>query len=520
MEKKNPLFPFMSIGSLIYALFYTFFLYKNSSGITYPFFTGGTCLFFFFYLKKSGITAKKSALFPLISLLLLGVSTCMTDSWVLIFLNKLGIFFLFFYLVIHSLYEDRQWDFTRYLGGIINIICTSLVYIFRPFTDLALFIKNKREEENKPEGKGKYVFYGLLLAIPLLFVILFLLYEADAVFSNILDKIFYLDFDFRFNTVFQIFFLFLFAFVASYSIMCRLSLHDLNEENREKKTLEPVMGITFTGILSLVYLIFCYIQIVYLFGGLGSLPENYTYASYAREGFFQLVAVCLINLVLVLGCTKYFQDNQVLKGILTFISICTYIMMASSTYRMLLYIQVYYLTFLRVFVLWALAVIFLLMTGALIMIYHKEFPYTRYCMVTVTILYLLFSFAHPDYWIARYNLSMEEDIDYYYLKRLSLDAAPVIFDYNDKSGLNENSWFMEYSSKMIKKSYDFQIEELDKIWLEEGNCLPKKQSLRTLNFSRWNAYRLYKKYYGSHPDFAMDIEYNIMCYTGNYLGRP
>ncbi len=33
----NPLFPFMGIGSLVYALLYTFFLYKNSSGITYPF---------------------------------------------------------------------------------------------------------------------------------------------------------------------------------------------------------------------------------------------------------------------------------------------------------------------------------------------------------------------------------------------------------------------------------------------------------------------------------------------------
>ena len=41
----NPLFPFMGIGSLIYAFFYTFFLYKNSSGITYPLFVGGTCLF-------------------------------------------------------------------------------------------------------------------------------------------------------------------------------------------------------------------------------------------------------------------------------------------------------------------------------------------------------------------------------------------------------------------------------------------------------------------------------------------
>ena len=36
-KKENPLFPFMGIGSLIYAAFYTFCLYKNSSGITYPF---------------------------------------------------------------------------------------------------------------------------------------------------------------------------------------------------------------------------------------------------------------------------------------------------------------------------------------------------------------------------------------------------------------------------------------------------------------------------------------------------
>lgn len=88
---------FMEVGSLIYAFFYTVFLYKNSSGITYPFFAGGTCLFFFFYLKKSGITAKRTAFFPVTVITLLGINTCITDSFVLIFLNKLGIFFLFFY---------------------------------------------------------------------------------------------------------------------------------------------------------------------------------------------------------------------------------------------------------------------------------------------------------------------------------------------------------------------------------------------------------------------------------------
>lgn len=95
-EKKNPLFPFIGIGSLIYAAFYTFCLYKNSSGITYPFFIGGTCFFFFFYLKKLRITAKKFSLFLTVSLILLGLSTCLTDSYVLITYNKMGIFFLFF----------------------------------------------------------------------------------------------------------------------------------------------------------------------------------------------------------------------------------------------------------------------------------------------------------------------------------------------------------------------------------------------------------------------------------------
>ncbi|WP_353960240.1 DUF4153 domain-containing protein, partial [Klebsiella pneumoniae] len=64
-------------------------------------------------------------------------------------------------------------------------------------------------------------------------------------------------------------------------------------------------------------------QVIYLFGGLGTLPENYTYASYAREGFFQLVFVCILNLSMVLICKKYFRDNRILKVILTFICSCT-----------------------------------------------------------------------------------------------------------------------------------------------------------------------------------------------------
>ena len=156
---------------------------------------------------------------------------------------------------------------------------------------------------------------------------------------------------------------------------------------------------------------------------------------------------------------KRFRKSNVLRGILTFISLCTYIMIASSAYRMILYIRVYYLTFLRVFVLWALAVIFLLMTGALIMIYREAFPLVKYCLIIVTSFYLVFSFAHPDYWIARYNLdhaisakdqqqsredgtysSLELFKDFYYLKGLSMDAAPVIFEKAAQLGYDDGKY--------------------------------------------------------------------------------
>ncbi len=505
-EKTNPLFPFMAVGSFIYAFFYTLFLYQNSSGITYPFFVGGTCFFFFLYLKKSGITAKKFSIFLAVSLILLGISTCMTDAWTLIFFNKLGIFILFFYMMLFSLYEDKKWDLYQYFCNITNIICTSLIYFLRPFTDYASFAKEKRIIANKEEGKVKYIFFGILIAVPLLFVILFLLGSADVVFANVLDHLFTFSINENWGKhAFQIGALFLFAFFSSYCLICRLSNRNLKEDLTDKRTAEPIIAITFTGILSFVYLIFCLIQIIYLFGGLGTLPEDYTYASYAREGFFQLVFVCMINLFLVLICKKHFRDNLVLKTLLSFICGCTYIMIFSSTYRMILYIQVYQLTFLRIFVLWGLLIIFFLITGALILIYKENFPLVKYDIIIVTVFYLIFSFAHPDYWIAKYNLNhsyiasqdidgnicyeLAENRDFHYISSLSLDAVPAIFDKMEE--LEKNLSVPVYSH--LPREY---------WWWYEKIPYPEKTSVRKFNFSRWNANHIYTNYYDTHPAFA------------------
>ena len=442
-EKRIRHFSLFGLNSIIYALFYTFCLYKNASGITYPFFTGGTLFYFFSSLKKLGISAKKDSVFYAAGIELLGISTFCTDNKNIIAMNKGGIFILFFILFIHNFYQDNLWDIFKYLQAVLQTVLGSFQAFISPITDFKLYRKAGKAKEKGKISNASYILIVVLISLPLLTIVLSLLSSADLVFRSFIRD--YIFIDWLSENFIGLSFSILFSFFASYCILVSLEKRSVKEEVTDKRTGEPLVAVTFTAVLSFVYLLFSGIQILYLFAGNMQLPEQYTYAEYAREGFFQLLFVCLINLVLVLVCLSRFKESKALKTILTIISLCTYIMIASSAMRMLLYIQYYDLTFLRFFVLWALIVIFFLMTGILIHIYKKAFPLFKYCITTVTILYIAFSFSRPDYFIARYNIaqmlekenttSERPDYDTEYLRSLSADAAPAILNAKTLSAL-------------------------------------------------------------------------------------
>ena len=275
-------------------------------------------------------------------------------------------------------------------------------------------------------------------------------------------------------------------FFASYAVIAAFGMKEVKEDITDHRTLEPIIAIIVTVTLSAIYLIFSVIQILYLFIGNMKLPDGYTYSSYAREGFFQLLTVCILNLLIVLVCLYLFRDNTALKAILTVISGCTFIMILSSALRMLMYINRYNLTFLRIFVLWSLAVIFLLMAGVTISIYMNKFPLFTYSMIVVTVFYIGLSFSHPDYWIAKYNLSPQhiEYLDEYdtrdsqkYIARLSSDAAPIILD--EKL----NPYLADYFA--VLEDEDDMNDEL--LWLSRYHnkiqLLSEEMHLRNFNFS-------------------------------------
>lgn len=479
-----------TIGCLLYALFYTFCLYRNMSGITYPFFVGGTLSYFTYFSKKYGVTAKKDNRFLWISLLILGTLTCLTDSSVLAFFNKVFASALLCILILDTYFENQSWDIGTYIKNGLHLCFGSVFHMFSFFSDLRVFKKTKKllsspsaaqikQLEDEKNAKIKRIVLcvsiGLSLSFPALFILLLLLCSADVLFNEFICDIMAFDFlpEFNWNsTIFTLGVTLIMAFLITYGLWNYLHkpTQSLNTA-ATSKDYDPYIGITITGSTALIYFVFCTIQILGLFLGKLSLPEGYTYASYARQGFFQLAFVCAFNIFLVLECLKHFVDNKILKGILLFISLCTYIMIFSSAYRMLLYIQQYDLTFLRVFVLWGLVIMFIMMIGVIYHIHHRQFLLFRYFLVTITVGYILLSASHPDYWIARYNVTKADTIQeldqHYLIYNLSLDTAPFIYSDTFLDKCEEWGWESFY------EKYAFQVQ-----------FATEDMNLRTLNFSR------------------------------------
>lgn len=478
-QKMISNFPFFIWATLGYALFYVICLYDNGSGITFPLFTLGTLIYFVLCMKKMDVKVKPYSIFYIVCIELLGLSTFLTDSWVIIFLNKCSIFFLVIVFLLHNFYENKHWNFIDHIKAYLSAIFISFGFIYKPFSHMVNYKKQRVVVVGeKKNNKILYVVLGVVISLPLVAVVLVLLISADVVFGQIfIDmfediSLFNLIGDSILSSI-----LFVVVFFFTYMLVSFLSSYHVNGVKKEREGGEPLIAVTVCAILSVIYIVFCGIQIVYLFIGSGaalSLPGDMTYAEYARQGFFQLLFVCIINLILVLAGIYFFKESKLLKVFLCIITCCTFIMIASSAMRMLLYIQYKYLTFLRVFVLWALLVITLVMIGVVITIFKKNFNFFKYSTIVVTCLYLVLSFARVDYFVAKVNTdNMYEETkyaffegtevyeDYSYLyDNLSFDAAPVILSYGQKPGEEEDFWsYNSYRERYIN-FISYKTEEM------------------------------------------------------------
>jgi len=135
--------------SLLYGVLFTFCLYKNISGITFPLFVWATIGFSILFLKKIDYRIMKNSLPYLVGMGLLGISSAFTTSSFMHVFNIVGILLLFMVFMIHQFYDDAIWNFPAYVKRICILMGTTVQSIPYPYWHGGRFFsKNKNVGRN------------------------------------------------------------------------------------------------------------------------------------------------------------------------------------------------------------------------------------------------------------------------------------------------------------------------------------------------------------------------------------
>lgn len=495
LENKRNVY--LLIGSLALGLLFNLLFYGKPLGVSYPLYISALYSILFWNMPKN-----QKLKFDFTGLL--GISIIALSFSYFFFSNPvfavLNFFMIPILLVAHTLLltsnNQYKWFESQFLMDLLyGIFARPLGNFLKPFSLISKLAK-KRATLGKFTVLGK-VLTGLLISIPLLIVIVPLLVSADDVFRYFIERIPNIFKDINLNRF--VIRLLIVTIVTCLGFSYLWSLFHSKTASTDiisgTKILPPVAfldSITVTTILILIdalYVFFIAIQFSYLFGSLtDGLPHNFTYAQYARKGFFELVAVTLINLGILIGNINYVKASgskidKVVKVLNTTLVISTFIMLLSAHIRMSLYEEAFGFTYLRVLTHAFMGYLFVLFVVSLAKIWRQTIPLLKSYIVISIVAYSLVNYINVDRLIVKNNIeryNKGNSIDTSYLTTLSYDAVPLLVDFMNstpdqklasqlKNGLQYKKGVLERETPW--QSFNISKYRAKKVLSEQSNDL-------------------------------------------------
>ena len=276
-------------------------------------------------------------------------------------------------------------------------------------------------EHGKLRRAGKtvgMVLLGLVVAIVPTVIILLLLSYDDG-FTSLMGRIF--DFKISFDDIWGGFWDILLAIPLGAAVFSLMYGSKWKAEEGNNGEPSPIKGLhrmpkallcaAVTPVLFLYVVFFISQWDYYVSAFTHVLPENLTYATYAREGFFQLCAVCGINAVIMLLFSILVQKREdgshsaITRIYSVVISLFTLILIVTALSKMLLYIDSYGLTQKRVYASWFMVLLGMAFVCVLIRQLVKRFPAMTVGIVGAVLLFGVIALPNVDGMIANYNVS-------------------------------------------------------------------------------------------------------------------
>ena len=472
---------YLIVCSVLLGMLFDILFYKKALGISYPLFVIAFYVAFLWNLRNKIVFRLNFGWFLSIPIIALSSTYFIFSNQIFAALNFLIIPILIIAQTILIAKENNyKWYDTRFIKDILyGILNRAFSYTSKPFV-IGLSSLRIRKSNEKYDVVKK-ILIGLTISIPLLIIVISLLASADRVFKHFIDQISSSfgsinigDFSLQ-GIIALLIMIIVFSYVWSFSnpsdsIQAQDQTNSLETNNR---SWDPIISITILIAINCVYLVFTLIQFAYMFGSFNNvLPPDFTYAEYARRGFFELLMVTLINFSLVLSSIRFTRKDgnlvtrtvQILHSLLI---LCTVVILSSAYLRMSLYEAVYGYTYLRVLTHSFMIFLCVLFVIAFYKIWNEHISLLKPYIVIGIIAYLILNFANIDVLIANDNLDRyikTGKIDTYYLRNLSYDSIPELVNLlNDKNVSQDiEKYLVEKQKELSKKQYwqSFNLSQL------------------------------------------------------------
>ena len=371
-EQKAPEYNYSKVDTIFawLSLIFGFCFCKSLPVSEHPF--GGFLLILalfitgFVVLRIKKVKPATNCILAAVSALVIGAALLLTNTVFLVnlsFAYALATFCYFICAALGNRLEDGFSDYVYvdYFKALILLPFSSLVSIFKALS-------------NKTTKKGSQILINTIIGIGIAIiptVIVFLFLSYDKGFTKILNDLFSFNTDNFSNTVLCLIWTLplgmygfgLYAASLQKKMQEHVSVEICKEKLQQAQILPHVTAAVAVMPILFLYVVFFISQWQYFVSGFtGVLPESFSYAEYARQGFFELCAVSVINLLLIVAIAfaikrKKAGNPVVLKIVTSVFCLCTLVLISTAVAKLVMYIEYYGLTPKRIYAMWLMILI-------------------------------------------------------------------------------------------------------------------------------------------------------------------
>lgn len=460
--------------------------YQKDLGISVILFIIPLLLLIYYILKSQGQIKNKNGLLWMIPIVLLSLTYFLFDSSFFSILNIPVLFILFLLMYLYTIKPTFD---------VRNIICNLFILLSKPldyFSNVLQISLDTISKTLKISDKSKQKIRSLIIILPIVIVVLLLLSTADQIFGSIFENMFSILENLSLSKILgnligrsiSVIILFLYLSATIYFLLYHF-LDIKIKDKKDKLILDNQAIKLLLIILNIIYIVFDIIQVKSLI--LHQVSMDISYAEYAREGFFQLMFVSLLNLIIILLAKSSENKNNskfIIKMSITMIFL-TFIIIISAFIRMYMYESQYGYTILRLLVYITLITEIILLIPTIKYILNSKFNIVKYYIIILITVYTAINFINVDYIIASRNINRyyeKNEIDLIYLENYHADNIPLLVElYNktyDSDIKNELEWYFDSIDLNISGFQEWNFSKLRAI--KKINAIEKNIMIKML----------------------------------------